>query len=106
MCLCKLVIFTFSNKTAFRRLEHKLKQLDEELKHKCYPEGTAWIVTNTTYYTPQARDEFPYEMLRTLADMYAIHTNHIHFKGWDEYRAMRKTVGDQDVFGHVEVKVT
>jgi len=104
MCLCKLIIFTFSNKIAFRRLRYKLQKLDKELKHGRYPEGTTYIIISHSF-TPEERDKFSYEELLTLANLRVIQTEHIHFLGWCEYKAMRKRVGDNDVFGKVEIKV-
>lgn len=89
---------------AFRRLEHKLRKLDERLEHKCHPEGIAYIVVSRGYFTTEERDKFTYEELVTFAKLRAIQTEHIHFLNWEEYRAMRKRVGNNDVFGEVEIK--
>ena len=107
MCLCKIVVFTFSNKNAFKRLKHKLNIINTELEYKCYPEGTAYIVKNCRCYTPEERDRLPYEMLLASSKSSGLFkTEHIHFCGWKEYEAMRKQVGKQDVFGRLEVKVS
>jgi len=88
---------------AFRRLEHKLQELDKKLKRRCNPEGTIHIIISHNF-TEEERDRLSYEELLILANVRAIQTEHIHFLGWNEYRAMRKNVGSNDVFGKVKVK--
>lgn len=90
---------------AFRRLENKLQKLDKELEHRCYPEGIIYIITSRNSLTIEERYRLSYEELLTLANLHDIQSEHIHFHGWDEYKAMRKRVGSNDVFGKVEVKV-
>lgn len=105
MCLCELRIFTFSNKTAFRRLEHKLQKLDKELKHRRSPKGRVYIIVSSRNLTAKKRERLSYEELVIRVNLQTIRTERIDFVGWDEYRAMRKRVGNSDVFGKVEVKV-
>lgn len=91
---------------AFRRLDYKLNQLNEELEYKCYPEGTTYIIKECRCYTPEERDRLPYEMLLASSESSGLfQIEHIHFSSWKEYREMRKQVGNQDVFGRLEVKV-
>jgi len=106
MCLCVYYTFTFSNRTAFRRLDYRLNKLNEELERKCYPQGIVYIVKSCSY-SPKKRDRLAYEELVTLAKLgdATIRTEHFHFSGWEEYRKTRKIVGNKDVFGKLWVKI-
>lgn len=105
MCLCIYHMFTFSNRTAFRRLENKLNKLNDELENKCYPQGIVYIVKKLIFHSPEERDRLTYEELVTLAELDRVKTKHLHFSGWEEYRKTRKCVGDKDVFGKLCVKI-
>lgn len=105
MCLCIYQTLTFSNKTAFRRLEYELNKLNERLENKCYPQGIVYIIKKLDFHTLEGRDRLPYEELVTQTELGFIETEHLHFSGWEEYKKTRKQVGDRDVFGEIRVKV-
>jgi len=90
---------------AFRRLEYKLDKLNEELERRCYPQGIAYIINKLIFHTPEGREGLTYKELVTLAELGNIKTEHFHFSGWDEYRKMRKIIGDKDTFGKLWVKI-
>jgi len=102
MCLCIYQTFTFSNRTAFRQLDHALNKLNERLARKCYPQGIVYIIK--AYPPKQQRERFAYKELVALSEM-NMKVERVHFSGWEDYEKMRKYVGDQDVFGKLWVKI-
>ena len=105
MCLCIYHTFTFSNRMAFRRLDHKLNKLNSELENKCYPQGIVYIIERLAFHTPEERDRLPYEELVVQTEFGFIRTEHLYFSGWEEYRKVRECVGEKDVFGKLWVKI-
>jgi len=94
MCLCKYVVFTFSNTDAFRRLNGKIMEYG-----KLYPMGTIYHVTREI----ENRDLLPYEEL--LAHAKLVPFEHVHFKGWNEYKQVVGDFKDRDIFGKVLVQI-
>jgi len=78
--------------------------LSAELENKCYPMGIVYIIM-VCHYTPEERDELAYKELVMLSKLDGIKTEHLHFCGWEEYRKVRKQVGDKDIFGKLWVKI-
>lgn len=105
MCLCIYQIFTFSNRTAFERLDYELNKLNERLENRCYPQGIVYIIKKLDFHNLEERDRLPYEELVTQSELGFIGTEHLHFVGWGEYRKIRKRVGKKDVFGKLWVKI-
>lgn len=101
MCLCIYKTFTFSNRTAFKELDHKLCELSAKLGQKCYPRGTVYIIEA---YAPKQRERFAYKELVALSEI-DMRVKRLHFSGWEAYEKMRKRVGKRDVFGKLWVKI-
>lgn len=101
MCLCIYQTFTFSNRMAFRRLDHKLNKLSDKLKKKCYPQGTVYIIEASP---PKEREKFSYKELVALSEL-TMKVKRLDFSGWEEYWKMREHVGKRGVFGKLWVKI-
>jgi len=94
MCLCKYVVFTFSNTHAFKRLSWKLNEYG-----KLYPIGTIYNVTKNI----ENRDRLPYEELMAYAKL--VPFEHIHFRGWEGLKQIERDFKDKDVFGKVVLQI-
>ena len=101
MCLCIYQTFTFSNRTAFKELDHALSKLSKQLKMRCYPQGTVYIILA---YAPKQRERLPYKELVACSEI-DMRVRRIHFSGWEAYEKVKKRVGKIDVFGKVWVKI-
>lgn len=96
MCLCKIVVFTFSNLHAFKRLEYKLEKYG-----KYPPIGTIYYVNRNI----KKRDRKAYEEMLALAELHRM--PHTHFEGWARFKTLTKEIisSDQDIFGIIRLKI-